>query len=171
MPLIHILILDTVHAYTATQSIVDSPVKGSDFRRGRAGAFNMSPSSTGAAITVTKIIKDLSGKFDGIAVRVPVIAGSLADITFIAKRETTKEEVIEVLRNASQDPRWQGILKVTEDQLVSSDIIGEPCGAFVDLKFTKVVGGNLVKVFSWYDNEYGYTSLLVRHVSMLQKFL
>jgi len=164
-------ILDTVHAYTATQSIVDSPVKGSDFRRGRAGAFNISPSSTGAALTVTKIIKDLAGKFDGVAVRVPVIAGSLADITFIAKRDTTKEEVNEMLKKASEDPRWKGILKVTEEQLASSDIIGEPCGAFVDLQFTKVVGGNLVKVFSWYDNEYGYTSLLVRHVLMLQKFL
>jgi glyceraldehyde 3-phosphate dehydrogenase len=157
-------VLNTVHAYTNTQTIVDAPVKGSDFRRGRAGAQNMSPSTTGAAIAVTRVIKDLEGKFDGIAIRVPIITGSLADITFIAKRKTSVEEINEIFKKAERDPRWQGILKTTEDQIVSSDVIGEPYGAVIDLKFTKVIDGNLVKVLSWYDNEWGYVAILVRHL-------
>ena len=157
-------VLNTVHAYTNTQTIVDAPVKGSDFRRGRAGAQNMIPSTTGAAIAVTRVIKDLEGKFDGIAIRVPIITGSLADITFIAKRKTSVEEINEIFKKAERDPRWQGILKTTEDQIVSSDVIGEPYGAVIDLKFTKVIDGNLVKVLSWYDNEWGYVAILVRHL-------
>lgn len=157
-------ILNTVHGYTATQNIVDSPAKGSDFRRGRAAAQNIVPSTTGAAIAVTRAIKELEGKFDGIAMRVPVPAGSIADITFIAKRKTTVEEINEIFKKAAAEPRWQGILKITEDQVVSSDILGEPYGAIVDLKFTKVVDGDLVKVLSWYDNEWGYVSTLVKHV-------
>jgi len=157
-------ILNTVHAYTATQSIVDSPAKGDDFRRGRAGAHNISPSTTGAAIAVTRAIPEIEGKFDGIAMRVPVITGSIADITFVSKRKTSVEEINEIFKKAEQDPRWQGILKTTEDQLVSSDIVGEPYGAIVDLKFTKVIDGDLVKVLSWYDNEWGYVSTLVKHV-------
>jgi len=157
-------ILNTVHAYTATQSIVDSPAKGSDYRRHRAGAQNIVPSTTGAALAVTRAIKSLAGKFDGIAIRVPVVCGSIADITFLAKRKTTVEEVNNIFRKAANDPRWQGLLKVTEDQIVSSDIIGEPYGAIVDLGFTKVVDGNLVKVLSWYDNEAGYVATLIQHV-------
>lgn len=157
-------VLNTVHAYTATQTIVDNPVKGSDFRRGRAGAQNIVPSTTGAAIAVTRIIKELEGKFDGVAMRVPVVSGSIADITFVAKRKTSVEEINNILKQAANSPRWQGILKVTEDQVVSSDIIGEPYGAIVDLKFTKVIDGDLVKILSWYDNEWGYASMLVRHV-------
>lgn len=156
-------VLNTVHAYTNTQTTVDSPVKGSDFRRGRAGAQNIIPSTTGAAIAVTRVIKELEGKFDGIALRVPVVAGSIADITFVSKRKTSAEEINEILKKAAQSPRWQGILKTTEDQIVSSDIVGEPYGAVVDLKFTKVIGGDLVKVLSWYDNEWGYAAMLLRH--------
>ncbi|TSC82765.1 MAG: glyceraldehyde 3-phosphate dehydrogenase [Parcubacteria group bacterium Gr01-1014_20] len=162
-------ILSTVHGYTATQSIVDGPVKGSDFRRGRAAAQNITPSTTGAAISVTRAIKELGGKFDGVAFRVPVVAGSIADITFLAKRKTTVEEINEILTNAAHSYRWQGIMKVTREQLVSSDILGMPYGAIVDLNFTKVIDGDLVKVLSWYDNEAGYVSTLVRHVAAVSK--
>ncbi|MEK7658068.1 MAG: type I glyceraldehyde-3-phosphate dehydrogenase [Patescibacteria group bacterium] len=157
-------ILNTVHAYTNTQTIIDSPVKGNDFRRGRAGAQNIIPSTTGAAIAVTKVIKELEGKFDGIALRVPVIAGSIADITFISKRKTSVEEINEILKKAADSPKWRGILKTVDEQVVSSDIVGEPYGALVDLNFTKVVDGDLVKVLSWYDNEWGYAAMLLKHV-------
>jgi glyceraldehyde 3-phosphate dehydrogenase len=163
-------ILSTVHGYTATQSIVDGPVKGGDFRRGRAAAQNLVPSTTGAAIAVTRAIKKLQGRFDGIAMRVPVVSGSIADITFLAERKTTVEEINGIFRKAAASPRWKGILGVTEDQVVSSDILGEPYGAIVDLGFTKVVDGDLVKILSWYDNEAGYVSTLVRHVKMLAAF-
>ena len=160
-------VLATTHSYTATQSIVDGPVKGHDFRRGRAAAQNIVPSTTGAAIAVTRAVKELQGKFDGIALRVPSVAGSIADITFVAKRKTTVEEINDVFRKAATSPRWKGIMNVVEDQVVSSDILGEPYGAIVDLNFTKVVDGDLVKVLSWYDNEAGYVSTLVRHIKML----
>ena len=157
--------LSTVHGYTATQNLVDGPVKGGkDFRRGRAAAQNTVPSTTGAAISVTRAIPELEGKFDGISFRTPNITGSLADITFIAKRNVTVPEINDIFKRAAKDPRWQGILKVTEDQVVSSDIIGEPYGAIVDLSFTKVIDGNLVKVLSWYDNEAGYVATLVKHI-------
>ena len=157
-------ILNTVHGYTATQNLVDGPTKGSDLRRGRAAAQNIVPSTTGAAIAVTRAIKELEGKFDGMAMRVPTITGSIADITFLAKRKTSANEINEIFRKAAAETRWQGILKVTEDQVVSSDIIGEPFGAIVDLNFTKVIDGDLVKVLSWYDNEYGYVATLIKHV-------
>ncbi len=160
-------ILNTVHGYTATQSIVDGPVKGHDFRRGRAAAQNIVPSTTGAAIAVTRAIKELQGKFDGISMRVPVVSGSIADITFLAKRKTSVEEVNDIFKQAVASPRWHGILGVIEDQVVSSDILGAPYGAIVDLNFTKVVDGDLVKVLSWYDNEAGYVSTLVKHVAMV----
>lgn len=156
-------VLNTVHAMTNTQTVVDSAVKGSDYRRGRAASQNIIPSTTGAAIAVTKVFKELEGKFDGIAMRVPVITGSIADITFVSKKKTSVEEVNEIFKKAAESQQWKGILKVVDEQIVSSDIIGEPYGAIVDLKFTKVVDGDLVKVLSWYDNEFGYTAMLVRH--------
>lgn len=156
-------ILNTVHGYTASQGIVDGPNK-KDFREGRAAAQNIVPSSTGAAIAVTKAFTKLEGLFDGISVRVPVPAGSIADVTFIAKKNTTKEEVNEILTKASKDERWQNIFAVTEEELVSSDILGSKYGSIADLKMTRVVGGNLVKVLGWYDNEMGYTHTLVDHV-------
>jgi glyceraldehyde 3-phosphate dehydrogenase len=159
-------LLNTTHAYTATQSIVDGPVKGSDYRRGRAAAQNMSPSSTGAAIAVTKAYEQLKGKFDGVAVRVPVVAGSLVDITFLAKRDTTAEEVNSILEAAAAEPRWQGIFSATREQIVSSDIIGTSYASIADLSMTRVVGGNLVKVMGWYDNEMGYVHTLLRHVKL-----
>ncbi len=157
-------ILNTVHGYTATQSIVDGPVKGKDFRRGRTAGQNIVPSTTGAAIAVTRAIKELEGKFDGMSMRVPVACGSVADITFVSKRKTSVEEINNILRKAAASSKWKGIFKTTDEQLVSSDIVGELYGAIADLSFTKVVDGDLVKVLSWYDNEAGYASTLVKHV-------
>ena len=157
-------LLNTVHAYTATQSLVDSPAGKKGLREGRAAAVNIIPSSTGAAIAVTKAYPSLEGKFDGISLRVPVICGSIADITFIAKRDTTVEEVNAALTKAAKDKRWEGIFAVAEDELISSDILGRPEGAIAELSMTRVVGGNLVKVLAWYDNESGYANTLVRHV-------
>lgn len=156
-------LLNTVHAYTASQAIVDGPSK-KDMREGRAAAQNIVPSSTGAAIAVTKVMTGLSGLFDGISIRVPVVAGSIVDITFISKKDTSKEEVNEILKKASTLARWKGIFTVTEEDLVSSDIVGNTHASIADLAFTRVVGGNLVKVLAWYDNEMGYTHTLVNHV-------
>ncbi|MFZ3043832.1 MAG: type I glyceraldehyde-3-phosphate dehydrogenase [Minisyncoccia bacterium] len=156
-------VLSTTHAYTASQAIVDGPSK-KDMREGRAAAQNIVPTSTGAAIAVTEAYPQLSGKFDGISLRVPVAAGSIADITFIAKRPTTKEEVNEILRAAAKESRWEGIFSITDEELVSSDIVGKPIASIADLSMTRVVDGNLVKVLAWYDNEMGYTEALVRHV-------
>ncbi len=161
-------VLNTVHGYTATQSIVDGPVKGNDFRRGRAAAQNIVPSTTGAAIAVTRVIPELVDKFDGLAMRVPVVTGSIVDVTFVAKRKTSVEEINSILKAASQMPQWQGIMGYSDEQLVSSDIIGISLGSFVDGQFTKVIDGDLVKVLAWYDNEWGYTSMLVKHVLALK---
>lgn len=155
-------VLSTTHAYTASQAIVDGPSK-KDMKEGRAAAQNIVPTSTGAAIAVTKAYPSLSGKFDGISLRVPVPAGSIADITFIAKRATSKEEVNEILREASKNPRWAGIFSASDEEFVSSDIVGEQFASIADLGMTRVVDGNLVKVLAWYDNEAGYTHTLVEH--------
>lgn len=163
-------ILSTTHAYTASQALVDGFSK-KDVREGRAAAQNIIPSSTGAAKSVAEVYAPLRGKFDGISLRVPVPAGSIADITFIAKRPTTAEEVNDILRKAAKDPRWEGIFDATDEQLVSSDIIGSAFGAIADLSMTRVVDGNLVKVLSWYDNEMGYIHTLVKHVLASAKAL
>ena len=163
-------LLNTIHAYTSSQAVVDSP-RRDDFRRGRAAAHNIVPSSTGAAIAVTKAIPDLNDLFDGIAVRVPVLTGSLVDVTFVSKRGTTAEEVNEILTKASHDPRWKGLFTVTDEPIVSSDIIGDPHSSIADLSFTRVVGGNLVKVLAWYDNEMGYAHTLVTHVLKAGSYL
>ncbi len=157
-------LLNTVHAYTATQALVDAPAGKKGLREGRAAALNIIPSSTGAAVAVTKAFTKLEGLFDGISIRVPVPVGSVADITFIAKKNTTVEEVNDVLRKAAKSERWKGIYDATDEELVSTDIVGRPEGAIADLTMTRVVGGNLVKVMAWYDNEMGYTHTLVRHV-------
>ncbi len=159
-------ILNTVHAYTASQSIVDGPNK-KDWREGRAAAQNIVPTSTGAAIAVTKALPSLAGKFDGIAMRVPVVAGSVADITFISKRPTTVEEVNQILEKAREDARWSGVFTATHEKIVSADIIGAKYASIADLSMTRVVDGNLVKVLAWYDNEMGYTNTLVSHVIKL----
>ena len=156
-------ILSTTHAYTASQAIVDGPSK-KDKKEGRAAAQNIVPTSTGAAIAVTKAYPALEGKFDGISLRVPVPAGSIADVTFIAKRATSKDEVNNILKQAAASDRWKRVFAVTEDEIVSSDIIGQPFGSIADLGMTRVVDGNLVKVLAWYDNEMGYVHTLVEHV-------
>lgn len=164
-------ILNTVHAYTASQGLVDGPDKKADFRRARAAALNIVPSTTGAALAATKALPALSGKFDGISLRVPVLSGSIMDFTFIAGRQTTAEEINSIFKEASKEKRWQGILTVTEEPLVSSDILKMPYGSIVDLAMTKVVDGDLVKVLAWYDNEWGYASMLLNHVLAVSKLL
>ena len=156
-------ILNTVHAYTASQALVDGPSK-KDLREGRAAAQNIVPSSTGAAIAVTKVATQLEGKFDGISIRVPVVTGSIVDVTLVAKRKTSVEEVNALLKKAAALPRWNGIFTVTEEPLVSHDIIGNRHASIADLEMTRVVDGDLVKVLAWYDNEMGYTYTLVNHV-------
>lgn len=156
-------VLNTVHAYTASQALVDGASK-KDLREGRAAAQNMVPSSTGAAIAVTQAMTELANKFDGISIRVPVVAGSIADITFLSKRKTSVEEVNGILRKAANDERWKKVFTVSDEDLVSSDIVGMPYASIADLTMTRVVDGDLVKVLAWYDNEMGYTHALVEHV-------
>lgn len=157
-------ILNTIHGYTATQTLIDTSVRGRDLRRGRAAAANIVPATTGAAAAVTRAIPTLRGRFDGIALRVPVLAGCLSSIVVVTERHTTVEEVNSVLTRAAQDSRWSSVLATTEDPLVSSDIVGDPHGAIVDLSLTKVIDGDLCSVYSWYDNEFGFANTLLAHV-------
>lgn len=164
-------ILTTVHGYTATQGLVDGPDKKGDFRRARAAAQNIVPSTTGAAAATARVLPGLAGKFDGLSLRVPVISGSLIDITFLSARTTTAEEINGIFKEAAARPEWQGILTVTEDPLVSSDILRNPHGSIVDLALTRVVDGDLVKIFSWYDNEWGYGAMLLKHALTVAQIL
>jgi len=161
-------ILNTVHAYTSTQSLVDGPSK--DFRKGRAAAQNIIPTSTGAAVATTMAHTDLAGKFDGISIRVPVPVGSLVDVTFIASKDTTVEEVNDVLTQAAGEAKWSNLFAVTNEPLVSSDIVGARFASIADLAMTRVVDGNLVKVLAWYDNETSYTHTLVEHTAAVARF-
>ena len=153
-------IMTTVHAYTGGQRLVDGPNKR--FRRGRAGAANLVPTSTGAAQATTRAVAELEGRFDGIAVRAPVPVGSVADIVFVASRSTIAEQVNDVFRGEAATERYDGILGVSDEPLVSADIIGDPRAAIVDLDLTRVVDSTLVKVVAWYDNEWGFTHQMVR---------
>jgi glyceraldehyde 3-phosphate dehydrogenase len=152
--------MTTVHAYTASQSIVDGPSKR--LRRGRAAAANLVPTTTGAAHAATLALPAYAGRFDGIAIRVPVPVGSIADITFVTSRKTTVDEVNRILTEEAASQRYEGVLGVSRDPLVSSDIVGDPRASIVDLDLTKVIDGDLVKVLSWYDNEWGYANQMVR---------
>ncbi|MEK7509421.1 MAG: glyceraldehyde 3-phosphate dehydrogenase NAD-binding domain-containing protein [Patescibacteria group bacterium] len=163
-------ILSTTHGYTASQALVDAP-KSKDWREGRAAAQNIVPTSTGAAKATTLAHTQLAGKFDGISMRVPIAAGSLVDVTFVAKKPTSVEEVNAALKAAAQSARWKRVFAVTEEPLVSSDIIGQPYGSIADLEMTRVVDGTLVKVLAWYDNEMGYAFTLVEHVVEVAKHL
>lgn len=156
-------IMTTVHAYTSTQGIVDSPAR--KFRRGRAAAANMVPASTGAATASAKAIPEIKGKFDGVAVRVPIPAGSLADLVFVTSKPTTREELNDIFREEARSKRYENILGVTEDGIVSSDIVKDPRASIVDLTMTQVVDNDLVKIMSWYDNEWGYASQMVREAA------
>lgn len=162
--------LNTVHGYTATQMLVDGP-SGKDMRRGRAAAQNIVPSTTGAAKATTRVITALEGKFDGIAIRVPVVSGSLIDFTFLAARPTTVEEINEIFKKAAGEPQWRDIIAITDDPIVSSDILGNPHGSIVDLGLTRVVDSDLVKVFAWYDNEWGYCAMLLKHIESVAHLL
>ncbi len=155
--------LSTVHGYTASQRLVDGPHK-KDLRRGRAAAVNIVPTTTGAASATTRAYTSLGGKFDGVSVRVPVVSGSIVDLVCIVSRNVTVEEVNRALVEASNMPRWEGLLGATNELLVSSDIIGVRVASLVDLNMTRVVDGDMVRVMAWYDNEIGYCESLLRHV-------
>ncbi len=154
--------MTTIHSYTDDQNLQDASHK--DLRRARAAAHNIVPTSTGAAIAATEAIPELKGLFDGIALRVPTITGSMTDFTFVVKRKTTVEEVNNFFRQAVLTDKLSGILAVTDEPIVSSDIIGRRESAIVDLALTQVIDGDMVKVFAWYDNEWGYSNRLVETV-------
>lgn len=158
--------MTTIHSYTANQNLQDGPHK--DLRRARAAAQNIIPTSTGAAMATTKVVPELQNKFEGIAMRVPTISGSLIDVTAVLKKDTTVKEINRVFTKAA-NKELKGILAVSEVPLVSSDYIGNPHSAIVDLEFTKVVGGNMVKILAWYDNEWGYANRLVEMITRVMK--
>jgi len=157
--------MTTVHAYTSSQSVVDGPSKR--FRRGRAAGANLVPATTGAALATTRALPEYAGRFDGIAVRAPIPVGSIADLTFVTARNTSVEEVNRILAEEAETKRYAGVLGVSRDPLVSSDIIGDPRASVVDLDLTKVIDGDLVKIMSWYDNEWGYANQMVREAVAL----
>ena len=159
-------ILNTIHGYTASQSLVDAPSKREP-RMGRAAGFNLAPAATGAAVATTKVLPQFAGKFDGIAVRVPIPVGSLSDITFIADRPTSIEEVNRILTEESSTDRYVKVIDVTDEPIVSTDIVGSPFAATIDLDMTRVVDGDLVKVMAWYDNEWGFTNQMIRQIQTL----
>ena len=160
----------TVHGYTASQKLVDGP-DSKDLRRGRAAAVNIVPSTTGAAEAVIQALPELKGKFEAVAIRVPTITGSLSITNALVEKSTSPEEINAIFKKASLEERWKKTLIVTEDPLVSTDIIGQPYGAIIDLTLTKVTDGNLLTIFSWYDNEAGYTATLVEHVRRVVEVL
>ncbi len=161
--------LTTVHSDTASQTLTDSPSK--DLREGRAAAHNLVPTTTGAAIAVAKTVPNLVGKFDGLSVRVPTPVVSISDVTMLLSRNTSKQEVNDLLIKSSHDPYYQGIIDVSDEPLVSTDYIGNSNSGIVDLELTNVVAGNLVKVVVWYDNEWGYSNRLVELVADVGRLL
>jgi len=156
-------ILNTIHAYTASQTLTDSASK-KRARMGRAGAINLIPSSTGAAIATVKALPELKGKFDGVAIRTPVPVGSISDVTFLAGRKTSADEINNILLEESRSDRYRFVLSVSNEPLVSSDIIRSSFAAIVDLEMTKVVDGDLIKILAWYDNEWGFTNQMIRQI-------
>lgn len=160
-------LLTTVHSYTASQALQDAPKK--DLREGRNAAENMVPTTTGAAIAVTKTLPQLEGKFDGLSIRVPTPVVSISDVTALLTRDVTVEDVNNAFKKAAADPFYRGILDVSEEPLVSRDYIGNSHSGVVDLLLTKVVGGNLIKIAVWYDNEWGYSNRLVELVADVAK--
>lgn len=154
------VVMSTVHGYTASQNLVDGPRQ--KLRRGRAGAANLVPTTTGAAIATTKVLPEFEGRFDGVAIRAPIPCGSIADITFVTDKPTSVEEIKRIFREESKSERYRGVLGVTSEPLVSSDILRNSHASVVDLEMIKVIDGDLVKVMSWYDNEWGYAAQMVR---------
>lgn len=166
------IMMTTIHSYTAEQNLVDGPPPGghsNDMRRARAAAQNIVPTTTGATIAATQAIPELAGLFHGLSIRVPTPVGSLSDFVALLGKKTTKEEVNQAFIDAAKNPRFKGILTVSNDPLVSSDIVGNPASAIVDLELTEVVDGDLVKVVAWYDNEFGYSNRLVEEVILVGK--
>lgn len=165
--------MTTVHSVTAEQNLVDSipPPLHPDLRRARSAMVNIVPTTTGAARATTEAVPSLKDRFDGIAIRVPTIDVSLSDFTLLLKRKVTVEEVNGVFKKAANQPRWKGILGVTDEPLVSSDFIGSPYSSVVDLSMTRVVDGDLVKILAWYDNEWGYSVHLVDMVEHVGRLL
>lgn len=156
-------IMTTVHAYTASQGMVDAPSK-KNFRMGRAGAQNLIPTTTGAAIATTKALPEFAGKFDGVAIRVPVPVGSISDMTFVTEKPVTAAEVNQILIEEAQTDRYADVLDTTDEPIVSSDIIKSPYASTVDLSMTRVVDRDLLKVMTWYDNEWGFTNQMIRQI-------
>jgi glyceraldehyde 3-phosphate dehydrogenase len=164
--------MTTIHSYTAEQNLVDGPppgLKADDLRRARAAAINIIPTSTGAAISATQAIPELKGVFHGLSMRVPSPVGSLSDFVILLKKDTSVEEVNQAFIDASENPLYSRFIEVTRDSLVSSDIIGNPHSAIVDLSLTQVMDGNFIKVVAWYDNEFGYSNRLVEEVILVGK--
>lgn len=159
-------ILNTIHGYTASQSLVDAPSK-KEPRMGRAAGLNLAPAATGAAIATTKVLPQYAGKFDGVAIRVPVPVGSISGITFIAERPTTVEEINQILSEEATTERYKKVIAVTNEPLVSTDIIGSAFASTVDLEMTRVVDGDLVKIMAWYDNEWGFTNQMIRQIQSI----
>jgi len=159
-------IMTTVHGYTSSQSLVDGPSK--KFRRGRAAAINFVPTTTGAGKATGRVLPEYKDKFDGVAIRGPVPAGSIADIVFVTARDTTAEEINDIFRQECDSDRYQDIVGISEEEMVSTDIIRDPRASVVDLTMTKVVNGRLAKVMSWYDNEWGYAAQMVREAAYLR---
>ncbi|OGE87740.1 MAG: type I glyceraldehyde-3-phosphate dehydrogenase [Candidatus Doudnabacteria bacterium RIFCSPLOWO2_02_FULL_49_13] len=165
------MMMSTIHALTVEQNLVDGPPPPlhKDLRRMRAAGFNITPTSTGASIAATEVIPELKGEFGGIAFRVPVACGSLSDFTALLNKRTTVEEVNNAFIEMAKHPMWKNILEVTTDPIVSSDIIGNPHSAVVDLSLTQVVDGDMVKVVAWYDNEFGYANRFVEQAILIGK--
>ena len=158
-------LMTTIHSYTADQNLIDGPHK--DLRRARSAAVNIVPTTTGAARATAEAIPELKGKFDGLSIRVPTAVVSLSDFTILTEKPTSKEEVIEVFKQAAENPLYKNVLAVTEEPVVSTDIIGDLHSSIVDLPLTQVVDGDLLKIIAWYDNEFGYANRLVEMVSVV----
>lgn len=164
------IMMSTIHSYTAEQNLVDGPPPGgksNDMRRARAAAVNIIPTSTGAAISATQVFPELKGLFSGISFRVPTPVGSLSDFAVLLKKKTTVEEVNQAFIDASNHPLYKGKLVVSDEQLVSSDIVGNPASCIVDLSLTQVIDGDFIKVVAWYDNEFGYSNRLVEQAVLV----
>lgn len=161
--------MSTIHAITSNQNVVDSPPSGEkvDMRRSRSSGYNIIPTTTGAADATGEVLPQLKGRFDGTSLRVPVMTGSIVDITALIEKNTTEEEINNAFLEAVKEPKYKGVVRATFEPLVSSDIIGDPYSAIVDLSMTKVIDGNLIKVFAWYDNEWGYSCRLVEMALMM----
>ncbi len=166
------IMMSTIHSYTAEQNLVDGPPPGgksTDMRRARAAAVNIIPTTTGAAVSATQVFPELKGLFDGVAFRVPTPVGSLSDFAVLLKKKTTKEEVNQAFIDASEHPLYKGKLVVSNEPLVSSDIVGNPASCIIDLSLTQVIDGDFIKVVAWYDNEFGYSNRLVEQAVLVGK--